>query len=90
MLSAGQMAHKVTGSAGRREGGGGADPQSGVGRETGSRAGEGSCYAVGGYAGQKLKWVRNVLAACARLGKGVAGAVRAGLESACGGLCAGE
>ena len=61
-----------------------------MGRETGSRAGGGSCYAVGGYAGQKLKWVRNVLGACARLGKGVAGAVRAGLESACGGLCAGE
>ena len=61
-----------------------------MGRETGSRAGEGSCDAVGGYTGQMLKWVRNVLAVCARLGQGVSGAVRAGLESACGGLCAGE
>ena len=60
-----------------------------MGRETGSRAGEGSCYAVGGYDGQMLKWVRNVLAACARLGKGVAGVEHAGLESACGGLHAG-
>ena len=31
MLTAGQVAHKLIGKAGRREGGGGADPQSGVG-----------------------------------------------------------
>ena len=60
-----------------------------MGRVTGSRAGEGSCDAEGGYAGQMLNCVRKVLAVRARLCKGVAGAEHAGPESACGGLCAG-
>ena len=58
-------------------------------QKTGSRAGESSCDAEGGYAGQVLICVRSVLAVRARLCKGVADAEHTGPESACGGPCAG-